>query len=166
MFDTQSLESLHRLSAHMTQRPVLVLTGAGISTASGIPDYRDTEGVRRGNAPIMHQDFIQSAATRKRYWARAMVGWQAVRQAQPNLAHRALAALQASEHVTALVTQNVDGLHDAAGSAAVIELHGNLHRTVCPQSRHTVRCGARQPAPHRVPGLRAAAATRRRAGHA
>jgi NAD-dependent SIR2 family protein deacetylase len=131
MFDTQSLESLHTLSAHMAQRPVMVLTGAGISTASGIPDYRDTEGVRRGNAPIMHQDFIQSAATRKRYWARAMVGWQAVRQAQPNRAHRALAALQSSAHVTALVTQNVDGLHDAAGSRNVIELHGNLHRTVC-----------------------------------
>ncbi|WP_296252160.1 NAD-dependent protein deacetylase [Pseudomonas sp. UBA4194] len=119
------------LFQRMVEAPVLVLTGAGISTASGIPDYRDTDGVRRGNAPIMHQDFMTSAATRKRYWARAMVGWRGVHKALPNPAHRALAALQEQGHVSGLITQNVDGLHDAAGSKGVIELHGNLHRVVC-----------------------------------
>lgn len=122
---------LDTLYQHMAQGPYLVLTGAGISTASGIPDYRDTEGVRRGNAPIMHQDFIASAATRKRYWARAMVGWRGVHQASPNAAHQALAALQSQGLISGVITQNVDGLHDAAGSPNVVELHGNLHRVVC-----------------------------------
>jgi NAD-dependent SIR2 family protein deacetylase len=131
MFDTTTQNALEALAERLLRQPPLVLTGAGISTASGIPDYRDSDGVRRGNAPIMHQDFIQSAATRKRYWARAMVGWRAVRQAQPNAAHRALAALQGQGRVSALVTQNVDGLHEAAGSRPTIELHGNLHRVVC-----------------------------------
>lgn len=131
MFDTTIQTTLDALAERLRQQPLLVLTGAGISTASGIPDYRDTEGVRRGNAPIMHQDFIQSAATRKRYWARAMVGWRSVRQAQPNAAHRALAELQKRGRVGALITQNVDGLHAAAGSQGTIELHGNLHRVVC-----------------------------------
>lgn len=119
------------LFQHMAQAPYLVLTGAGISTASGIPDYRDTDGVRRGNAPIMHQDFIASAATRKRYWARAMVGWRGVHQALPNAAHEALASLQSQGLISGVITQNVDGLHDAAGSRYVVELHGNLHRVVC-----------------------------------
>ncbi|WPP01811.1 NAD-dependent protein deacetylase [Pseudomonas sp. HR96] len=131
MLDTDTQSSLHALAERLAVGPLLVLTGAGISTGSGIPDYRDTDGVRRGNAPIMHQDFVKSAATRKRYWARAMVGWQAVCKAQPNAAHRALAGLQNRGLVSAVITQNVDGLHDAAGSRKVIELHGNLHRVVC-----------------------------------
>lgn len=131
MFDTDTQSSLQALVERLAHDPILVLTGAGISTASGIPDYRDPDGVRRGNAPIMHQDFIKSAATRKRYWARAMVGWQAVCNAQPNAAHRALAQLQRQGRVSGVVTQNVDGLHDAAGSHKVIELHGNLHLVVC-----------------------------------
>lgn len=124
-------ELLEALLRHMSEQPVLVLTGAGISTASGIPDYRDAEGVRRGNAPIMHQDFMISAATRKRYWARAMLGWQGVRRAEPNAAHQALALLQEHQYIRGLITQNVDGLHDRAGNHRVIELHGNLHRVVC-----------------------------------
>lgn len=119
------------LQAHLARHPVLVLTGAGISTASGIPDYRDTDGVRRGNAPMMHQEFVGSAQARKRYWARAMLGWHGVSLARPNPAHEAVARLQASGHVSGVVTQNVDGLHEAAGSEGVIELHGNLHRVVC-----------------------------------
>lgn len=119
------------LYQQMAQAPYLVLTGAGISTASGIPDYRDSDGVRRGSAPIMHQDFIASPATRKRYWARAMVGWRGVHQATPNPAHQALAALQGQGLISGVITQNVDGLHDVAGSRNVVELHGNLHRVVC-----------------------------------
>lgn len=124
-------ELLGALYRHMDAQPLLVLTGAGISTASGIPDYRDAEGVRRGNAPIMHQDFMISAATRKRYWARAMLGWQGVRRAEPNAAHQALALLQEHQSIRGLITQNVDGLHERAGNHGVIELHGNLHRVVC-----------------------------------
>lgn len=132
-------DALQTLCAQVRQHPLLVLTGAGISTPSGIPDYRDVNGVRRGNAPIMHQDFMNSAATRKRYWARAMVGWQGVSRAQPNAAHQALAQLQAAGYVAGLITQNVDNLHQAAGSREVIELHGNLHWVVC------LDCGQRLP---------------------
>lgn len=131
MLDNDVQTALDELCERMAQRSVMVLTGAGISTASGIPDYRDTEGVRRGNAPMMHQEFIGSASARKRYWARAMFGWHGVGQARPNAAHQALAALQQRGRVSAIVTQNVDALHDLAGSHGVIELHGNLHRVVC-----------------------------------
>ena len=122
------LDTLHRA---MAERRFLVLTGAGISTSSGIPDYRDSEGVRRGKAPMMYQEFLATAQARRRYWARAMLGWPRVRIAQPNNAHRALAALQQRQHITGLVTQNVDTLHDQAGSHDVIELHGSLHRVLC-----------------------------------
>jgi NAD-dependent SIR2 family protein deacetylase len=122
------LDTLHRA---MAERRFLVLTGAGISTSSGIPDNRDSEGVRRGKAPMMYQEFLATAQARRRYWARAMLGWPRVRIAQPNNAHRALAALQQRQHITGLVTQNVDTLHDQAGSHDVTELHGSLHRVLC-----------------------------------
>ncbi|NJJ60003.1 NAD-dependent protein deacetylase [Pseudomonas sp. B14(2022)] len=122
------LDTLHRA---MAERRFLVLTGAGISTSSGIPDYRDSEGVRRGKAPMMYQEFLATAQARRRYWARAMLGWPRVRIAQPNNAHRALATLQQRQHITGLITQNVDTLHDQAGSHDVIELHGSLHRVLC-----------------------------------
>ncbi|MBD9460426.1 NAD-dependent protein deacetylase [Pseudomonas sp. PDM05] len=122
------LETLHRA---MAQRRFLVLTGAGISTSSGIPDYRDSEGVRRGRAPMMYQEFLATTQARRRYWARAMLGWPKVRIAQPNAAHRALATLQQRQRISGLVTQNVDTLHDQAGSHDVIELHGSLHRVLC-----------------------------------
>jgi len=131
MFELQPTDTLDALRERLVAGPFLVLTGAGISTASGIPDYRDAHGVRRGNPPIMHQDFVTQAATRKRYWARAMIGWQGVARALPNPAHLALAQLQRAGHVSRVITQNVDGLHDAAGNAGVIELHGNLHRVAC-----------------------------------
>lgn len=120
---------LDMLSEYL-QRPLLVITGAGISTASGIPDYRDREGVRRGRQPMMYQEFIVDPAARQRYWARAMLGWPRILQAQPNAAHRALAELQSAGRISGLITQNVDGLHQRAGSAA-IELHGSLHRVRC-----------------------------------
>jgi len=122
----------------MAAQPFVVLTGAGISTPSGIPDYRDREGVRRGRAPMMFQEFLSGAALRQRYWARAMLGWPKVRQARANVAHQALAALQARGLISGLITQNVDGLHDQAGSTEVVELHGNLHRVLC------LDCGQRQ----------------------
>ncbi|MDL2356574.1 MAG: NAD-dependent protein deacetylase [Pseudomonadota bacterium] len=112
-------------------RRVLVLTGAGISTASGIPDYRGRDGVRRGKSPVQGPEFRTSEAVRKRYWARSMVGYPTLARAAPNPAHRAIAALQADAVLGAMITQNVDGLHQRAGSAGVIELHGNIHRVVC-----------------------------------
>lgn len=122
------LDTLHRA---MTERRFLVLTGAGISTSSGIPDYRDSEGVRRGKAPMMYQEFLATPQARRRYWARAMLGWPRVRIAQPNPAHLALATLQQRQRISGLITQNVDTLHDQAGSHDVIELHGSLHRVLC-----------------------------------
>ena len=122
------LDILHRT---MAERRFLVLTGAGISTSSGIPDYRDSEGIRRGKAPMMYQEFLATPQARRRYWARAMLGWPRVRIAQPNQAHLALAALQHRQRISGLITQNVDTLHDQAGSHDVIELHGSLHRVLC-----------------------------------
>ncbi|NWA42392.1 NAD-dependent protein deacetylase [Pseudomonas reactans] len=122
------LDTLYRA---MANRRFLVLTGAGISTSSGIPDYRDSEGVRRGKAPMMYQEFLATPQARRRYWARAMLGWPRVRIAQPNKAHLALATLQQRERISGLITQNVDTLHDQAGSHDVIELHGSLHRVLC-----------------------------------
>jgi NAD-dependent SIR2 family protein deacetylase len=124
-----TLEQLARFMAG--HRDVLVLTGAGISTASGIPGYRDRDGVRHGRAPIQGPDFRKSEQVRRRYWARSMVGWKTLHLAAPNPAHRALAQLQATGRLAPIVTQNVDGLHGAAGSAQVIELHGNIHRVLC-----------------------------------
>ncbi|AZF42043.1 NAD-dependent protein deacetylase of SIR2 family [Pseudomonas sp. R1-43-08] len=122
------LDTLHRA---MAEKRFLVLTGAGISTSSGIPDYRDSEGVRRGKAPMMYQEFLATAQARRRYWARAMLGWPRVRLARPNKAHQALATLQQRQVISGLITQNVDTLHDQAGSHDVIELHGSLHRVLC-----------------------------------
>ncbi|UOK36857.1 NAD-dependent protein deacetylase [Pseudomonas palleroniana] len=133
MLDTLEHQEDHLDTLHqaMTERRFLVLTGAGISTSSGIPDYRDSEGVRRGKAPMMYQEFLATPQARRRYWARAMLGWPRVRIAQPNKAHLALAALQRREQISGLITQNVDTLHDQAGSHDVIELHGSLHRVLC-----------------------------------
>ncbi|WP_024617398.1 NAD-dependent protein deacetylase [Pseudomonas kilonensis] len=124
-------EPLDQLQAYLAGRRFLVLTGAGISTPSGIPDYRDSDGVRRGRQPMMYQEFLAQAEARRRYWARAMLGWPRVRQARPNAAHEALAELQARQRISGLITQNVDTLHDQAGSQDVIELHGSLHRVLC-----------------------------------
>lgn len=122
---------LSDLKALIYRYQPLILTGAGISTASGIPDYRDVNGVRRGRTPMMFQEFMNSPEARKRYWARSMVGWPAVRDAMPNATHKALAELEAGRRISGIVTQNVDALHGKAGSHHVTELHGNLHRVVC-----------------------------------
>lgn len=131
MSDDLYLEPIDQLHAQMTGRRFLVLTGAGISTPSGIPDYRDSDGVRRGRQPMMYQEFLARPEARRRYWARAMLGWPRLQQARPNAAHEALAVLQAQQRITHLLTQNVDTLHDRAGSRDVIELHGSLHRVLC-----------------------------------
>ena len=110
---------------------LFVLTGAGCSTGSGIPDYRDADGEWKRGRPIMLQDFLASERSRQRYWARSLVGFRRMRGARPNDAHRALAALEAQGHVTELVTQNVDGLHQAAGSRNVVDLHGRVDVVRC-----------------------------------
>jgi NAD-dependent SIR2 family protein deacetylase len=110
---------------------LFVLTGAGCSTGSGIPDYRDADGAWKRGGPIMLQDFVAFEHARQRYWARSLVGFRRMSAARPNDAHRALAALESQGRVTQLVTQNVDGLHQAAGSRAVIDLHGRVDAVRC-----------------------------------
>jgi NAD-dependent SIR2 family protein deacetylase len=112
-------------------RRLFVLTGAGCSTDSGIPDYRDANGDWKRSPPVSFQAFRSSPAVRQRYWARSFIGWQRFRQAQPNRAHRALVRLEEQGRLELLVTQNVDGLHEAAGSQQVIDLHGRLDRVRC-----------------------------------
>ena len=120
----------------MRGRRTAVLSGAGMSTESGIPDYRGPTGVLRARKPMTWQEFVGSAAARQRYWARSAAGWERVRDARPNAGHAALARLEERGIVAGLITQNVDGLHAAAGSRRVVELHGSLAEVVC------LRCGA------------------------
>ncbi len=110
---------------------LFVLTGAGCSTAAGIPDYRDAQGAWKRGAPVQHRDFVHTEGVRRRYWARSMVGWPRFATAAPTRAHRALARLEESGFVHQLVTQNVDGLHQCAGSRRVLDLHGRLDKVEC-----------------------------------
>jgi NAD-dependent SIR2 family protein deacetylase len=112
-------------------RRLFVLTGAGCSTGSGIPDYRDAEGNWKRAQPVTFQAFMGEEKTRRRYWARSLVGWRRIRRARPNNAHRALARLEAMQRIELLLTQNVDRLHQAAGSARVIDLHGRIDLVRC-----------------------------------
>lgn len=116
---------------------LLVLTGAGVSTESGIPDYRDANGDWKRQQPVTYQAFTGEEATRKRYWARSLLGWATMAHAHPGAAHRALAQLEAAGHVELLLTQNVDGLHSLAGSRRVVDLHGRIDTVVC------LACGTR-----------------------
>ncbi|KAF1049399.1 NAD-dependent protein deacetylase [Xylophilus sp.] len=128
------------LESFVRQYPRLfVLTGAGVSTESGIPDYRDEDGAWKRPQPVTFQSFMGDEAVRRRYWARSLVGWRTMSGARPGPAHAALAALEAAGRVGLLVTQNVDGLHAAAGSRRTIDLHGRLDTVVC------MACGARHP---------------------
>ena len=122
---------LDTLAALMRDGGVAVLSGAGLSTESGIPDYRGPSGVARRHAPMTFQMFVGDAAARRRYWARSHVGWHSIARARPNAGHEAVAALERAGLVDGIVTQNVDGLHQAAGAASVIELHGTLDQVVC-----------------------------------
>jgi NAD-dependent SIR2 family protein deacetylase len=118
---------------------VVVLSGAGISTESGIPDYRGPSGATlRRHAPMTYQAFTGDPVARRRYWARSHLGWQLMRTATPNDGHRAVAALEEQGLVIGTITQNVDGLHQVAGSREVVDLHGRLDRVVCLSCRATV----------------------------
>ena len=116
---------------------LLVLTGAGCSTDSGIPDYRDTDGEWKRSPPIMFQDFVAHERARQRYWARSLAGFRRMHGARPNDAHHSLARLERHGRIVQLVTQNVDGLHQAAGSRNVIDLHGRIDTVRC------LHCGRR-----------------------
>ncbi len=122
----------------MRGRRTVVLSGAGMSTESGIPDYRGPQGALRSRLPMQYREFVGDPAARARYWARSAVGWPRVSQARPNAGHAALAEMERSGAVTAVVTQNVDRLHQAAGSSRVVELHGALSDVVC------LECGTRE----------------------
>jgi NAD-dependent SIR2 family protein deacetylase len=127
-----SAAAAQQLAEFLDKYPrALVLTGAGLSTASGIPDYRDRDGTRRGKPPIHGPDFRKHEHVRRRYWARSMIGWPVLSRARPNPGHLAIAALERIGNIGSVLTQNVDGLHGQAGSHGVLELHGNIHSVVC-----------------------------------
>lgn len=120
-----------RLRRFLLDHRPLVLTGAGISVAAGLPAYRDATGQWQHAQPMQHRDFLASDAARRRYWSRAMLGWRAFSAAEPSPVHRTLARWQAAERIGLIVTQNVDALHQHAGSADVLDLHGRLDTVVC-----------------------------------
>lgn len=120
----------------LTRGEALIVTGAGISTGSGIPDYRGPDGTHRSDRPMTIERFLSSEDEQRAYWARSHIGWERFRRARPNAAHRAVVALQDAGLLAGVVTQNVDGLHGAAGTRDVIEIHGRLDEVVC------LDCGA------------------------
>lgn len=128
----------HLLAAFLRAHPrVAALTGAGCSAASGIPEYRDHNGSWKSRPPVCYGEFVSSHAVRQRYWARSIVGWARVAAAAPNAVHRALARLEQGGRVATVITQNVDALHQRAGSRRVIDLHGRLDEVEC------LDCGGR-----------------------
>jgi NAD-dependent SIR2 family protein deacetylase len=120
-----------QLQALVSNGEVVVLSGAGLSTESEIPDYRGPSGRARPATPMTFQDFAGSEHARQRYWARSHLGWRAIARAEPNSGHLAVAAFQRAGFLAGIITQNVDGLHQAAGARDVIELHGSLDRVSC-----------------------------------
>ncbi|PZF87425.1 NAD-dependent protein deacetylase [Micromonospora deserti] len=124
-------ETVDALAGLVAAGGVVVLSGAGLSTESGIPDYRGSSGAARRHTPMTWQTFTEDAHARRRYWARSHLGWRLIARAAPNDGHRAVARLQHAGLVDGIITQNVDGLHTAAGSADVVELHGRLDEVVC-----------------------------------
>ncbi len=146
------MSSTSDLRALLAAAKWVALTGAGVSTDSGIPDYRGPQ--TRPAKPMQYSEFVGSQAHRRRYWARAMLGWKAFGAARPNAGHRALAAL-ANRRLSGIITQNVDGLHQAAGSADVLEMHGSIARVVCLQCGLVIDRGLMQLALQRAnPGWR------------
>jgi NAD-dependent SIR2 family protein deacetylase len=134
------MSNIPALIDFMQRHPrLLVITGAGCSTAAGIPDYRDENGLWKRREPMRYQLFVGDEIARKRYWARSMLGWSTMANAKPTAAHHALAQLERAGRIQLLVTQNVDGLHQAAGSQAVVDLHGRIDTVCC------LGCGARSP---------------------
>ena len=133
---TPPTEALQAVTRQLKHGKVLVLTGAGVSTDSGIPDYRGPQGSLSRHRPMTYQEFRFDAAALQRYWARSFIGWRYINTARPNRVHYAIATLQAHGLVSAVVTQNVDGLHQAAGSKDVLALHGDLATVLCLQCGH------------------------------
>jgi len=133
---------------------VVVLSGAGLSTESGIPDYRGPDGTRRVE-PMTYGEFAGSSEARRRYWARSYIGWQRFNAAQPNDGHRVVTDLQRAGYVGPIITQNVDGLHQASGATDVVELHGSLERAVCLTcGEYTTRIGLHERMTEANPGFR------------
>ena len=120
-------------------RRSVVLSGAGISTDSGIPDYRGPETITKNRNPVFHNEFVNQEEARRRYWSRSYLGWPRVRDALPNRCHSIVAELETEGTVAGVITQNVDGVHQAAGSGLVLELHGALKDVVC------LTCGRTEP---------------------
>ncbi|MBB4745684.1 NAD-dependent SIR2 family protein deacetylase [Actinoplanes octamycinicus] len=137
--DLEVVEQVARLDDWLAEGGVVVLSGAGLSTDSGIPDYRGPSGSARRNAPMTYQAFTGDPLARRRYWARSHLGWRTIGLARPNEGHRAVARWQRAGLLHGVITQNVDGLHQAAGARDVVELHGNLARVTC------LGCGALTP---------------------
>lgn len=133
---TPATDPVGALARLVSRGGVVAITGAGLSTESGIPDYRGPSGLARSAPPMTIQAFTSGIEPRRRYWARSHLGWARMSQAEPNAGHRALAALEGQGLLTGVITQNVDGLHTAAGSRRVIDLHGRLDRVIC------LDCGA------------------------
>jgi NAD-dependent SIR2 family protein deacetylase len=131
--------ALERLVALTAGHRLVALTGAGCSTESGIPDYRGAGSPAPARKPIQHDAFLRRPDVRQRYWARATVGWARFSRARPNAAHRALASLEEAGLLAGIITQNVDRLHQEAGSRRVVELHGALADVLC------LDCGAAEP---------------------
>ena len=136
---TDTISETERLGELVRRGGVVVLSGAGISTESGIPDYRGPTGQLRARLPMTIREFVASPAARRRYWARSQIGWRRMAGAVPNAGHRAVAELERAGAVAGIITQNVDGLHQAAGAHEVVELHGSLAWVVC------LECGSRTP---------------------
>ena len=129
--DLQIVQQVDELGAWVAEGGVVVLSGAGLSTDSGIPDYRGPSGSARRGTPMTYQAFTRDPVARRRYWARSHLGWRTIGGARPNDGHRAVARLQEQGRLAGIITQNVDGLHQAAGATGVVELHGNLARIRC-----------------------------------
>ena len=139
MSDEPSAFALGQLTDVVAAGGVLVVTGAGMSTGSGIPDYRDRDGRLRHTRPMTGEQFRSDPFERRRYWARSHLGWERIAAARPNRAHRSVTGLQEAGLLSGVVTQNVDGLHTVAGSRDVVDLHGRLDTVVC------LDCGQRRP---------------------
>lgn len=132
--DAEEVAVLRQAGGILGGRRLAVLTGAGLSTDSGIPDYRGPGAAPRN--PMTYQEFIGSPASRRRYWARNHLGWSHLRHADPNAGHAAVVLLEQRGLMTGLITQNVDRLHEDAGSINVVDLHGRYDRVVCLDKGH------------------------------
>jgi NAD-dependent SIR2 family protein deacetylase len=129
--ESQRQDQVAELAGWVADGGVVVLSGAGLSTESGIPDYRGPSGAARPVTPMTYQAFTRDPVARRRYWARSHLGWRTIGDARPNAGHRAVARLQQLSALDGIITQNVDGLHQAGGATDVVELHGNLARIAC-----------------------------------